>query len=189
MNERNIIPPPESPAKEFLDDKTQQYVEHRFPIKTNEDNMQEDLAMKFVKDPNFAATLRENLARSLKTDIELQNNMRNMYSEELRLGKYLDVHADLDERVATLLQTLSYLEFLAQTVDKAVPAGYENGSHEKPSVKFKAEIQEIKEELNNIKNEAITKESVGHIVDQYNAIVIKQKKLKEILNISDPSLN
>ncbi len=170
---------PKTPMKDILDSGTQKYIDGRFP-ETNDDSLQEDLAVKFITDSGFLDKLEEEHGLSERIQQNIDNEMWKLYEKKLKLGLYLDIHKDLNKRVAGLLDDLRAAE-LRSEMKGTFKLEKSNKSEEELNDFYKEQINEIKVELSNIKNEEISSANVGQIFDQYTKAVNDYNNFYKIL--------
>lgn len=187
MNEKFNIKLPETPTKDILDAETQDYIEKRFP-KTNDDNLQEDLAVKFVTDANFIDKLNKEENLSEKIEQGMNTGLWKLYEEQLKLGSYVEIHKDLNTRVSSLIDTLKVIK-LKSDINKTFKLEKSDISEAEISDFYREQIDDIEKELNTIKNEEISPESVGQVFNQYSEAVDKYNNLYKILIETNPELN
>ena len=187
MNEKFNIKLPETPTKDILDSETQEYIEKRFP-KTNDDNLQEDLAVKFVTDANFIDKLHEEENLGQKIEQDMNNELWRLYEKQLKLGSYVEIHKDLNKRASHLIDNLEIIK-LQSNINKRFKLEKSNISEAEISDIYKEQIDDIEKELNTIKNEEVSSESVGQVFNQYTETIDKYNNLYEILIKANPELN
>lgn len=187
MKEGFYTKPPQTPIKDVLEPEVQVYIEENFP-QTNDDNLQEDLAYKFVTDSNYLDKLHEN--QNIVKDIERDavGALEKALKYKLKLGAQLQMHRDLNERVAQLLNKLKTMDLKPKQSKGQDPATIEINNH--PILNLLArQVEDIKKELHSIRNEKIGPESVGELLEKYNNATERYNTLNDILKNSAPELN
>jgi hypothetical protein len=187
MKEGFYTKPPQTPIKDVLEPEVQVYIEENFP-QTNDDNLQEDLAYKFVTDSNYLDKLHEN--QNIVKDIERDavGALEKALKYKLKLGAQLQMHQDLNERVARLLNKLKNMD-LKPSQHKGINTGTVELNNPPIAHLFERQIEDIKKELHTIKNEKIGPLSVGELLEQYNEATERYNTLNNILKNSEPELN
>lgn len=187
MNEKRFIKLPETPVKDSLEPELQNIIENRYQ-KTNDDNTQEDMAIKIVTDGEFLDHLMSLREQADTAYIELANGFDALYKKQATLSKYLNLFTDFDHNVANLLEDLSILEMQKEFF---IRSNLERNEENKKQIldDFQFNINDIKKSLNQIKNREISEHSVGEILEAYLATYKKYIELYKILNLENPRLN
>lgn len=181
------IQPPKTPVKDILDPKTQKHIESVFP-KTNDDNLQEDLAEKFVVDSDYLYKLHENEKRGEDFEKDINNELWKLYEKQIELGLYIDIHKDLNKKVSDLIDNIAAIE-LRSKINKNFKLEKSNITQSEVADFYTEQIDDVKKELYSITNEDIDSQSIGKIFDEYTKVVEKYNNLLKILFDIDPRSN
>ena len=184
---KNIEISQPTPTKDILGAETKEYIESRFP-KTNDDNLQEAVAIKFATDSNFLESLHQSEQEGSREYEGIVKKLWDMYEKQLEAGAYLEVHKNLNKNVSKLIENLQILE-LRKNIKSNFNLTKSDTSNEEVIHMTSDEIQNIKNELDTIKNEEISKESVGQVFEKYSNVIKKYNNLNSILGLKNPELN
>ncbi|MCX6753044.1 MAG: hypothetical protein NTW62_01695 [Candidatus Nomurabacteria bacterium] len=176
-----------TPTKKVLDDETQKYISDRVP-KTNDDLLQEDIAKKFVLDGNYLQELHNKQNKGEKIEKETFNELWNVYGRLMEIGGYIEVHKDLNKTVEQMIHNINILE-LKNEISEKFPLAKSGISNKEALELANAEARNIKKELDNMKDESITKESIGELLDKYKDITEKYQELYSVVSPQNPSEN
>ncbi len=187
MKEGFHIKPPQTPIKDVLEPEVQAFIEESFP-KTNDDNLQEDYAYKFVTDSNYIDKLNENenVVKDLERDAV--SALEKAQNDKIIFGAQLEIHRDLNERVAQLLDKLKNME-LKPNHHKGLNHSIIEVNNPPIAHLFERQIESIKKELNTIKNEKVGPQSVGEVLELYNEAVQRYNTISNVMNNSTSKLN
>lgn len=187
MKETPNIKFPDTPIKNILDAETQEYIDARFP-RTNDDNLQEDLATKFVTDGDFNEKLHLHHELGEKLEKEMNNELWKRYEKLLELGSYFEIQKSLNVELSHLLDKLKFVELRAETKKK-----YKLEKSDITEVEvadfYKEQIDSIKNELNAVRSQKVDSKNVGDVFDQYTKAKDQYENLYDILVTADPALN
>jgi hypothetical protein len=176
-----------TPTKEVLDEDVQKHIEDRFP-KTTDDTLQEDLAQQFVLNSNYLDELHKKFNTGEQIQGEINSTLWNIYEEQMKLGAYIEVHKDLNKRVRTLIDTMQTLELTEEIAEK-FPMAKSGISNKEALALAHGEAENLKRELDGIKNEEVTKESVGELLDRYKKISEHYAKARYAIEPEFPERN
>lgn len=176
----------ETPTIDVLPSVVKDLINKRFP-KTNDDTLHDDMAQKFVTDSNYLDTLQANDLKDQKIEQEIKEGVFNIYKQKMDFKECLEIYIDLNKKVSYLLTKLAKyeLQFLHQN-KSPLP----NQTLNKESLHLlKKAIESIKKELDTIKDEDISSESVGQILNNYRKFSKKYETVMVLLDPDNPSLN
>ncbi len=176
-----------SPTKEMLDEEIQRYIDIRFPV-TNEDNLQEDAAQKFVIDSNYLDELHKNEALGEQVNQEIVDGLWRMYEKMLEQGAYLDLQRELSPKINKLLDSLKVLE-LQNEIKEQFPMAKSAITNKEAFFIAQNEISHIKSELDSIRNEEVSPQSVGQLLEQYKALSEKYQTVRALIEPENSALN
>ena len=176
-----------TPTKNVLDDETQEYISGRVP-KTNDDLLQEDVAKKFLLDGNYLQELHNKQNKGEKIEKEIFNELWNVYGRLMEIGGYIEVHKDLNKTVEQMIHNINILELKNEILEK-FPLAKSGISNKEALELANAEARNIKKELDNMKDESVTKESIGELLDKYKDISEKYQELYNVVSPQNPSEN
>ncbi len=176
----------ETPTIDVLPSVVKDLINKRFP-KTNDDTLHDDMAQKFITDSNYLDTLQANDLKDQKIEQEIKEGVFNIYKQKMDFKECLEIYIDLNKKVSYLLTKLAKyeLQFLHQN-KSPLP----NQTLNKESLHLlKKAIESIKKELDTIKDEDISSESVGQILNNYRKFSKKYETVMVLLDPDNPSLN
>lgn len=176
-----------TPTKEVLDTQTREYIDERFP-KTNDDTLQEDIAQKFIIDPNYADTLRNNNDEGEKLNKDLEEAVQNEFQEKIQLEYSLDAYKEAYTEVSKLIDELRRLELRSKAVD-TLPLAESNMFNREAFALISEDVEKIKKELANINDPNISPLSAGDVLDRLRALSKRQHTLMNVLEQKNPGMN
>ncbi len=177
-----------SPSKKVLDLETQKYIEERFP-KTNDDKLHEDTAKKFIFDSKYLDDITERHNNGEKMEKQFSDKLWEMYTKAMESDGYIEVYKDMSKRVGKLIDNMNILEIHNSISPEKFPLAKSGISNKEAFLLAKEEAENVKHELGGIRDENISKESVGELLDKYKKISEKYNTLRSVLQPENPDLN
>lgn len=176
-----------TPMKDNLDKETQEYLSGQFP-KTNDDSLQEDFAKTFLFDSQYLDKLYERQNKGERMEKKVIEELWNLYEKQMRLGGYLDVYKDINKRVDGLINNMNVLKAQVE-IEERFPMAKSGISNKEAMLLAKAEAENIKNELDTIHDDNVSKESVGELLDKYERVVERYYNLWYVIPPEHPEQN